>query len=73
MKFYLIAGTLFAIVAGGDYYLGYGEGRNEFVNECITIGNFTAWDCGQDRRRRFICIEAPVDALPEPEAREPVI
>jgi hypothetical protein len=68
-KFLLIAGALLALAAGGGFFLGWGEGRNKFANECITVGNFTVWDHGHDRRRRFACKEAQADTHSESEAK----
>ena len=64
MKFYLIAFLLLSIAAGGGFWLGNGLERVQFTNECITVGNFTVWDYGTDKRRRFVCREAPVDSQP---------
>jgi hypothetical protein len=55
------------LAACGGFFLGWGEGRNKFVNECITVGNFTVWDYGLDKQRRFVCTEASVENAPEPE------
>ena len=67
IKFYLLAVAMFAIVAGGAYYAGYSNGRTKFANECITIGNFVVWDYGQDKQRRFKCIEAEMETKPPAE------
>ena len=67
MKFYLIAFVLLSIAAGGGFWLGHGLGRNQFTNECITVGNFTVWDYGTDKRRRFVCTEAPMGSEPRSE------
>ncbi len=64
MKFYLIAFALLSIAAGGGLWLGHGLGRNQFTNECITVGNFTVWDYGTDKRRRFVCTETPMESKP---------
>jgi hypothetical protein len=56
-KFYILALALLALAAGGAFWLGWGEGRLKFANECINIGNFTVWDYSQDLRRRFKCTE----------------
>ena len=64
MKFYLIAGTLAAILFWGGYVIGWGQGRTEFANECITIGNFTVFDYRTDKQRRFKCIEVLFEQAP---------
>jgi hypothetical protein len=64
VKFYFIALVLLSVVAGGGFWLGHGLGRNQFANECITVGNFTVWDYGTDKRRRFVCTEAPMESKP---------
>jgi hypothetical protein len=64
VKFYIIAFALLSIAAGGGFWLGHGLGRNQFTNECITVGNFTVWDYGTDKRRRFVCTEAPWESKP---------
>ena len=65
MKFYLIAFVILSIAAGGGFWLGYGEGRNQFANECITVGNFIVWDYGADKQRSFVCNEAPMHSKPQ--------
>ena len=67
MKFYLIAFLLLSLAAGVGFWLGHGLGRLQFTNECITVGNFTVWDYGTDKRRRFVCREAPVESQPPAE------
>ena len=64
MKFYLIAGTFAVILLCGGFYLGWSEGREKFANECIAIGNFTVFDYGNERHRRFKCTEVPYETPP---------
>jgi hypothetical protein len=64
VKFYLVILVILSIAAGGGFWLGHGIGRNQFTNECITVGNFIVWDYGTDKRRRFVCTEAPIESKP---------
>ena len=64
MKFYLIAFLILSLAAGGGFWLGHGLGRLQFTNECTTVGNFTEWVYGTDKRGRFVCREAPVESQP---------
>jgi len=69
VKFYLIAFLLLSIAAGGGFWPGHGLERIQFTNECITVGNFTDWDYGTDKRRRFVFREAPVESQPSVEEK----
>lgn len=65
MKFYALMFTALFVFTALGFFLGWGQGRTAFANECITIGNFMAHDYGLDKKRRFTCEEAPLESNDE--------
>lgn len=64
VKFCLIARIFDAILFEAGFFLGWGQSRTKFANECITIGNFTVFDYGTDKHRKFKCTEVPFEEEP---------